>query len=93
MLPDISTFTEAGVKGVERPAWFSMLGPGKMPAALAKRVRDDVAAVLAEPEVLAKLRELASEPGGEQPDVFAQRIKTELVTWRDTAKEAGIEPE
>lgn len=93
VLPDIPTLTESGVKGVERPAWFSMFGPGKMPAALAKRIRDDVAAVLGEPEVLARIRDLASEPGGEQPDIFAQRIKTELVTWRDTAKEAGIEPE
>ena len=50
-------------------------------------------AVLAEPETLAKIRDLASDPGGETPDQFAQRIKKELVTWREIAKEAGIEPE
>ena len=93
VLPDIPTFTEAGVPGVERPAWFSMFGPGTLPPELAKRIRDDVAAVLAEPETLAKIKDLASEPGGEEPAVFAKRVKEEIVSWRQVAKEAGIEPE
>lgn len=93
ILPDVPTMAEAGVPGVERLAWFSLFGPGNLPPALAKRIRDDVAAVLAEPETLARIRDLASEPGGEEPEVFARRVKTELAGWRDTAKEAGIEPE
>ena len=93
VLPDVPTMAEAGVQGVDRPAWFALLGPGNMPPELAKRIQVDVAAVLAEPETLAKIRDLASEPGGEPPDAFAQRIKEELVVWRDTAKAAGIEPE
>ena len=84
---------EAGVPGVDRPAWFALLGPGNLPPDLALRIQGDVAAVLAEPETLAKIRDLASEPGGEAPDAFAQRIKEELVVWRETAKAAGIEPE
>ena len=70
-----------------------MFGPGNMPPALAQRIRDDVVAVLAEPETQAKIRDLASESGGEPPDAFAERISEELVIWRDTAKAAGIEPE
>ena len=56
-------------------------------------MRDDVVAVLAEPEMQAKIRDLAAIPGGEPPDAFARRISEELVVWRDTAKAAGIEPE
>jgi tripartite-type tricarboxylate transporter receptor subunit TctC len=93
VLPDVPTMAEAGVPGVDRPAWFALLGPGNMPADLASRIRNDVVAVLAEPETLAKIHDLASEPGGEAPDAFAQRIKEELVIWRQTAKAAGIEPE
>jgi tripartite-type tricarboxylate transporter receptor subunit TctC len=93
VLPDIPTFAEAGVKGADRWAWFGLFGPGKMAPTLVKRLRDDAAAVLAEPETLAKIRDLASEPGGEEPDVFAKRIKTELAEWKETAKEAGIEAE
>ena len=93
VLPEVPTMAEAGVPGVDRSAWFAMFGPGKMPAELAQRIRDDVVAVLAESEMQAKIRDLASEPGGEPPDAFAKRISEELVIWRDTAKAAGIEPE
>jgi tripartite-type tricarboxylate transporter receptor subunit TctC len=93
VLPDIPTMAEIGAPGVDQSAWFGLLGPGGMPPALARRIRDDVVAVLAEPETLAKIRDLASDPGGEAPDAFAERIKKELVTWREIAKEAGIQPE
>jgi tripartite-type tricarboxylate transporter receptor subunit TctC len=92
-LDDIPTMAEAGVPGVDVSAWFALFGPGKMPAALATRMRDDVVAVLAEPEMVAKVRDLSSLPGGEPPESFAQRIKKELVTWSEIAKEAGIVPE
>ena len=92
-LPEVPTMAEVGAPGVDQSAWFSLFGPGKLPPQLAQKMRDDVVAVLAEPETLAKIRDLASDPGGEPPDQFAQRIKKELVTWREIAKEAGIEPE
>jgi tripartite-type tricarboxylate transporter receptor subunit TctC len=93
LLPDVPTMAEAGVPGVDRPAWFSLFGPGNMPPALARRIRDDAAAVLAEPETQARIRDLASEPGGQEPEVFARQLKEEIAMWRDTAKAAGIEPE
>ena len=92
-LEDIPTMAEAGVPGVDTLAWFALFGPGKMPPALANRMRDDVVAVLAEPEMQAKIRDLSSLPGGESPEAFAQRISKELATWKETAKLAGIVPE
>lgn len=92
-LPDIPTFTEAGVPGVERPAWFSIFGPGNLPPAIANRIRDDVVAVLAEPEAAAKIKDLAADPGGEEPAKFAARVKAEIASWREVAQEAGIQPE
>jgi len=91
-LDDIPTMSEAGVP-VDQSAWFSLFGPGKLPPQLAQKMRDDVVAVLAEPEMQAKIRDLASLPGGETPDSFAKRVSRELVTWREIAKEAGIQPE
>ncbi len=92
-LPEIPTMAESGVPGVEIEAWFSLFGPGGLPPALAQRMRDDVVAVLAEPEIKAKIAELASAPGGESPEAFAALVKKELVIWGETAKAAGIVPE
>lgn len=91
-LDDIPTMSETGVP-IDQSAWFSLFGPGKMSPQLAQKMRDDVVAVLAEPEMQAKIRDLASLPGGETPDSFAKRVSRELVTWREIAKEAGIQPE
>ena len=92
-LDDVPTIAESGVPGVDVTAWFALFGPGGMSPALASRMRDDVVAILAEPEMVAKIRDLSSLPGGESPEAFAQRIKKELVTWSEIAKEAGIVPE
>jgi tripartite-type tricarboxylate transporter receptor subunit TctC len=91
-LDDIPTMTEAGVP-VDQSAWFSLFGPGKLPSAIAQKLRDDVVAVLAEPEMQAKIRDLASLPGGEQPDSFAKRVNKELAIWSEIARQAGIVPE
>ena len=92
-LPEIPTMAEIGAPGVDQSAWFSMFGPGGLPPALAERLRNDCVAVLAEPEVKARIRDLASEAGGESPQAFAQRITRELATWKEIARQAGIEPE
>ena len=92
-LPDIATMAEIGAPGVDQSAWFSLFGPRGLPPALTERLRDDVVAVLAEPEVKAKIRDLASEPGGEPTAEFARRVSRELKTWSEIAKAAGIEPE
>lgn len=93
VIPDVPTMAEVGIPDLARPAWFSLFGPRGVPAPLAKRIHADCAAVLAEPEVKAKIADLASEPGGEPPDTFAARIKAELVVWGEVAKLAGVKPE
>ena len=92
-LEDVPTMLEAGVPGVDTTAWFALFGPRNLPPALARRLRDDVVAVLAEPETAAKIRDLSSAGGGETPESFALRIKKELVAWGEVAKLAGVEPE
>ncbi|MBV8393874.1 MAG: tripartite tricarboxylate transporter substrate binding protein [Alphaproteobacteria bacterium] len=93
VIADVPTMEEAGIKGVEQMNWFSLFGPGNLPPELARWLQSEFAAVLAEPEILARVRELGAEPGGEPPDVFARQIKAELGMWAAIAKEAGIEPE
>ena len=93
VLPDVPTMAELGIPDMVRPAWFALFGPGGMAPALAKRIYTDCAAVLAEPAIKAKIADLASEPGGEPPDVFAERIRAELKIWGETAKLAGVKPE
>lgn len=93
VIPEVPTMAELGIPDMVRPGWFSLFGPSGMPPALVTKIHADCVAVLAEPEMRAKIADLASEPGGEPPDVFAARITAELKLWGDVAKLAGIQPE
>ena len=93
VIADVPTMEEAGIKGVDQVNWFSLFGPGNLPAERARFLQTEMAAVLAEPVTLAKVRDLGSEPGGEPPEAFAARVREELGMWSVVAKEAGIEPE
>lgn len=57
------------------------------------RIRDDVAAVLQIPDVKQRIRDIGGEPGGQSPDEFATRIRTEIAKWLKVAKAAGIKPQ
>jgi len=93
VIADVPTMEEAGIKGVDQVNWFSLFGPGNLQAERARFLQTEMAAVLAEPETLAKVRDLGSDPGGEPPEAFAARVHEELGMWAVVAKEAGIEPE
>ena len=41
-LPDVPTFAEAGVKGVESRAWWAVFGPAGMPADVAAKLRAEI---------------------------------------------------
>ena len=43
--PDVPTFTEAGVPGIEYEQWFGLLGPANLPAAVVERLSTAVAQV------------------------------------------------
>ena len=41
-LPDVPTFAEGGVTGVESRAWWAVFGPANLPADVATRLRDEI---------------------------------------------------
>ena len=49
-LPDVPTFAEAGLPGVDVSLWFAVLVPGGTPAAIVKKLNTDIAQVVADPE-------------------------------------------
>lgn len=55
-LPDVPTFTEAGVTGVEVFQWVYMLGPAKTEKAVVSRLHGEFAKLLVVPDVKEKLQ-------------------------------------
>src|SRR5262245_29382035 len=49
-LPDVPTFAEAGLPGVDVSIWFAVLVPGGTPPAIVGKLSADIAQVVADPE-------------------------------------------
>jgi tripartite-type tricarboxylate transporter receptor subunit TctC len=53
-LPSVPTFAET-IPGFEMPSWLAFYAPASLPAALSKRLSEELLKVLTDPEVTAKL--------------------------------------
>lgn len=93
-LPDVPPMHEV-VKGYEpTPSWTALFGPGRLPAALARRLNDDMTATIATPELRARLQELGFDPMlSASPEVFAVQLKKDLELIARIVKAAKIETE
>lgn len=93
MLPDVPTLAEAGLKGFEIVSWQGVFGPAGMPQPVVQRLSTELAKIIAEPEVKAKLQALGVEPSGMGPAEFSAFQKSEVQKWAALIKSAHIKPE
>jgi tripartite-type tricarboxylate transporter receptor subunit TctC len=87
--PDIPTLAEAGIPGYETYTWNAIFGPAKMPRPLVELLSRELQAVVAQPEVQAKLKDLSATPVGSTPEVLDALVKSELTKWGGVIKSIG----
>ncbi|MFC4521331.1 tripartite tricarboxylate transporter substrate binding protein [Cupriavidus pinatubonensis] len=80
-LPDVPTFKEAGIAGMDSLGWFGLLLPAATPRAIIEKFSADVNKVLADPAVRARMNELGVILTGSTPDAFAQTVQSDYVRW------------
>ena len=88
-MPDVPTMAET-LPGFEAVAWFGVVGPPKMPAALAQKISADIKEVLRIPEVQKRLVDLSAEPMGLSPAETAAFMKQETERWGAVIRSAGV---
>jgi tripartite-type tricarboxylate transporter receptor subunit TctC len=93
LLPDLPTLREAGIAGVEADAWVGLIAPAGVPKAVQARIHREAVAVLAEPEVVAKLAPQFMVPIANTPDQFRAVLKEEHDRWAPIIDERGIKAE
>jgi tripartite-type tricarboxylate transporter receptor subunit TctC len=90
-LPDVPTFSEAGLPGFRSITWFGLVAPPGAPDAVADKINHDAVAALASAEVADKLRALSLDPGGTSRADTAKFFAEEAALWSRVIKEAHIE--
>jgi tripartite-type tricarboxylate transporter receptor subunit TctC len=93
LLPDLPTLGEAGVAGVEADAWVGLIAPAGTPAPVLDKIHKEAVAVLAEPEVAAKLAPQFMTPVASTPDQFRAVLKQEHDRWAPIIRAGGIKVE
>jgi tripartite-type tricarboxylate transporter receptor subunit TctC len=91
--PTVPTMDELGFKGFDATVWYGLMGPGKMPRAMAQKMNEDINKVLAMPDVQEKMDQYGAQDGGGSIEKFAAFIKSEQNNWALVAKAQGIKPE
>jgi tripartite-type tricarboxylate transporter receptor subunit TctC len=91
--PNVPTMAESGFPNFDATTWYGLVGPGKMPVALAKRMNEDVNRALVMPDVIEKLEASGAEDGGGSTEKFAQFMHSEQAKWAKVIKDAGVKGE
>jgi len=92
-LPDVPTIAEAGVPGYEVDGWYGILGPSRMPQTIIKRLNDELAVVLAIPEVKERLLGIGLMANAMSAREFQVMIERDIARWVSVVKKARIEPQ
>ncbi|MCR0982258.1 Bug family tripartite tricarboxylate transporter substrate binding protein [Roseomonas populi] len=90
--PDVPTFAELGLPALTCTAWIGVSGPRGLPAPVAAAVEEAVLAAVAQPDIRAKMADLASYPP-EKPLVgaaYTAMIGRYAASWSAVARGAGI---
>ena len=88
VLPDVPTFTEAGVKGVESRAWWAVFGPANMPAEATARLSREIAKIVKSDAFREPLANIGVQPNAEGVPL-AEFQRQEVERWQKAVRDSG----
>src|SRR5690606_26930690 len=90
LLPDVPTLSESGFTGFQSYDWNGMFAPAGTPDDIVARLQREMKAVLEEPEIQARLKELGLEPIGSTPTEFKAFLIEQIEQSKNIVKQANI---
>jgi tripartite-type tricarboxylate transporter receptor subunit TctC len=93
LLPNIPTVEESGFPGYELTGWTGLLAPAGTPPEIVRRLARECANALKQPDVIAQLEAVVSEPVGSTPEQFAAFLAQDVAQWGKLIKQAGVKGE
>jgi tripartite-type tricarboxylate transporter receptor subunit TctC len=89
-LPNVPTVAESGFAGFDAPAWWAILAPAKTPPAIIKRMNEEVAKALKNPDIAKKLSAQGINLVGSTPEAATTFINNQMDVWAKVVKDNGI---
>lgn len=92
ILPDVPTFHELGLAGLEELPYYGLFAPAGTPQAVLDRYNQALAKVIAMPEVRDQLTAMGLTVAYQPQAPFTQRVKSYTATWDKIIKASGFTP-
>ncbi len=89
-MPNVPTFAEAGLKGVDANSHWGLLGPANLPAAIVNQLSAAVNKALAESAIQVRVAGLGFDVKGGLPSDHLKLMEVEIEKWRKVIQTAGI---
>lgn len=91
--PDVPTFAEMGIQGVDSDNWYALFAPKGTPAAEAEKMSKAVARSLQAPAVKSKLEASGAEVAGSTPAELAKTLDADTRKWGTVVRANNITPD
>ncbi|WP_374669227.1 Bug family tripartite tricarboxylate transporter substrate binding protein [Ramlibacter sp.] len=92
VLPDVPTFAELGLAGLEELPYYGVFAPAGTPQATLDRFNQALAGVLAQPDVKEKLTAMGLTVAHQPQAAFTARVKSYTQTWERIIRTSGFQP-
>ena len=89
-MPDLPTFTEQGVPGMEAAVWLGIIAPKGTPPAIVSLLNETMNKALSEPSMANKFQGAGCTPTPGTPDKLASLIKSDFEMWSDVVRKANL---
>jgi tripartite-type tricarboxylate transporter receptor subunit TctC len=90
LLPEVPTFAQAGVAGVDQTSWMCVLGPAGLPAAIRDKLSAALVATVNDPATQARLQAIGFEAAPADAAAFDVFFRGEVKRWAAFVKERGL---
>ena len=87
-LPDVPTFAENGIP-FEADSWLAIMGPPGIPADVATKLNQEIAATLREPETQERLAKLGLVVVASPQSGLTDVLKRDVAKWGKAVKDSG----
>ena len=92
-IPDVKTFNEMGIKGVDTNNWYAVFVKAGTPKSDIDRLSASIKRVVKQEPLNSKLTQAGSEPVGSSPEELSAILKKDIAKWTQLIKTKKISPE
>jgi len=89
-MPNVPTFDEQGVKGLDAEGWVGVFAPAATPKPIVDRVSLEFDKAIANPEIRDRIISFGQEPSGGTAADFAAVVRRSFDEWGRVIKTTGI---